>query len=62
MELCKRKWGQTKLQREFGWVPSLQFEEGIEKTVKCYLDNQKWYDNVISGDFHKYYEQMYRKR
>ena len=49
-----------KLQRELGWEPSLQFEEGIEKTVRWYLDHQDWLDNVTSGDYQKYYEQMYR--
>ena len=49
----------TKLQRELGWEPSLQFEEGIEKTVRWYLDNQEWMDNVTSGDYQKYYEEMY---
>lgn len=49
-----------KLQRELGWEPSLQFEEGIEKTVKWYLDNQTWMDNVTSGDYQKYYETMYK--
>lgn len=43
-----------KLQRELGWEPSLQFEEGIDKTVKWYLDNQEWMDNVTSGDYQKY--------
>ena len=52
----------TKLQRELGWEPSLQFEEGIEKTVKWYLDNQEWLDNVTSGDYQKYYEQQYKNR
>ncbi|MBP5625363.1 MAG: dTDP-glucose 4,6-dehydratase [Bacteroidales bacterium] len=51
-----------KLQRELGWKPSLQFEEGIEKTVRWYLDNQPWLDNVTSGDYQKYYEQMYAGR
>ncbi len=51
-----------KLQRELGWEPSLQFEEGIEKTVKWYLDNQEWMDNVTSGDYQKYYENMYSNR
>ena len=50
----------TKLQKELGWEPSLQFEEGIEKTVRWYLDNQEWMDNVTSGDYLKYYEEMYR--
>jgi len=49
----------TKLQKELGWEPSLQFEEGIEKTVKWYLDNQEWLDNVTSGDYLKYYSEMY---
>ena len=52
----------TKLQRELGWEPSLQFEEGIEKTVRWYLDNQAWMDNVTSGDYQKYYENMYSNR
>ena len=50
----------TKLQRELGWEPSLQFEEGIEKTVKWYLENQEWMDNVTSGDYQRYYEEMYK--
>lgn len=52
----------TKLQKELGWEPSLQFEEGIEKTVHWYLDNQEWMDNVTSGDYQKYYESMYKNR
>ena len=52
----------TKLQKELGWEPSLQFEEGIEKTVRWYLDNQEWMDNVTSGDYLKYYEEMYKNR
>ena len=52
----------TKLQKELGWEPSLQFEEGIEKTVRWYLDNQEWMDNVTSGDYQKYYEDMYQGR
>ncbi|KXB42964.1 dTDP-glucose 4,6-dehydratase [Bacteroidales bacterium KA00344] len=51
-----------KLQRELGWEPSLQFEEGIERTVKWYLDNQDWMDNVTSGDYLKYYDEMYKNR
>ena len=52
----------SKLQRELGWEPSLAFEEGIEKTVRWYLDNQEWMDNVTSGDYQRYYEQMYGQR
>ena len=52
----------TKLQKELGWEPSLQFEEGIEKTVRWYLDNQEWMDNVTSGEYEKYYDSMYKGR
>ncbi|MGM9791053.1 MAG: dTDP-glucose 4,6-dehydratase [Candidatus Cryptobacteroides sp.] len=52
----------SKLQRELGWEPSLQFEEGIEKTVRWYLDNQEWVDNVTSGEYLRYYEGMYGER
>ena len=52
----------TKLKHELGWEPSLQFEEGIEKTVRWYLDNQEWMDNITSGDYQKYYEEMYSNR
>lgn len=50
----------TKLHRELGWKPSLQFEEGIEKTVRWYLDNQDWMDMVTSGEYQNYYENMYK--
>ena len=52
----------TKLQKELGWEPSLQFEEGIEKTVKWYLENEAWMDNITSGDYEKYYDDMYKNR
>ena len=52
----------TKLKNELGWEPSLQFEEGIEKTVRWYLDNQAWLDSVTSGEYGKYYEKMYGRR
>ncbi|MDE5886765.1 MAG: dTDP-glucose 4,6-dehydratase [Muribaculaceae bacterium] len=51
-----------KLQSELGWEPSLQFEEGIEKTVRWYLDNQEWMDNITSGEYEKYYQSMYANR
>lgn len=51
-----------KLQSELGWEPSLQFEEGIEKTVRWYLDNQDWMDNITSGDYERYYDEMYKNR
>ena len=52
----------TKLKNELGWEPSLQFEEGIEKTVKWYLDNQEWLEQVTNGDYQRYYERMYGDR
>lgn len=52
----------NKLKRELGWEPSLQFEEGIEKTVRWYLENQEWMDNITSGEYEKYYESMYKDR
>ena len=50
----------TKLKDELGWEPSLQFEEGIKKTVKWYLDNKEWLENVTSGEYEKYYERIYK--
>ncbi|MGA1977545.1 MAG: dTDP-glucose 4,6-dehydratase [Bacteroidales bacterium] len=52
----------SKLQRETGWTPIPKFEEGLEKTIDWYLSNQKWLDNVISGDYEKYYDSMYSGR
>ncbi|PWJ54521.1 dTDP-glucose 4,6-dehydratase [Dyadobacter jejuensis] len=52
----------TKLSDELGWKPSLQFEEGLEKTVDWYLSNQDWLNNVTSGDYKKYYDSMYTNR
>jgi len=52
----------AKLQRALGWVPSLQFEEGIRLTVDWYLNNQEWLDEVTSGNYLKYYEEQYIKR
>ena len=51
-----------KLKTELGWEPSLQFEEGIERTVRWYLENQEWMDNITSGEYEKYYESMYANR
>ncbi len=52
----------SKLQRELGWKPSLQFEEGLERTVKWYLSNLSWLEEVTSGSYKKYYEAQYIKR
>ena len=52
----------TKLKDELGWVPSLQFEEGIRTTIDWYLSNQEWLNNITSGDYQAYYEKQYTKR
>ncbi|MEZ5058351.1 MAG: dTDP-glucose 4,6-dehydratase [Saprospiraceae bacterium] len=49
----------SKLKNELGWVPSLQFEEGLSKTIDWYLENQDWLDNVTSGKYQEYYKEMY---
>jgi dTDP-glucose 4,6-dehydratase len=51
-----------KLHRELGWEPSLQFEEGIEKTIRWYLENQEWMDRVTGGEYAQYYDKMYKNR
>ena len=51
-----------KLKDELGWQPSLQFEEGIEKTVRWYLQNQSWMDDITSGEYQQYYQSMYKER
>jgi dTDP-glucose 4,6-dehydratase len=52
----------SKLQRELGWQPSLQFEEGLEKTVDWYLQNEDWLSHVTSGEYQKYYQHQYVER
>lgn len=52
----------SKLQRELGWEPSLQFEEGIERTVRWYLQNEAWMENITSKEYIKYYDEMYGNR
>lgn len=49
----------SKLKRELGWKPSLQFEDGLERTVSWYLENKAWVEKVTSGDYQRYYEEMY---
>ena len=49
----------TKLKEELGWKPSLQFEEGIEKTIDWYLNNQEWMDRIVSGEYEEYYKKQY---
>jgi dTDP-glucose 4,6-dehydratase len=52
----------SKLQKELGWSPIPSFADGLEKTVDWYLNNTKWLDSVLSGDYEKYYERMYNNR
>jgi dTDP-glucose 4,6-dehydratase len=52
----------TKLNKELGWTPSLQFEEGLEKTVDWYLSNEEWINDITSGNYQKYYDEQYAKR
>jgi dTDP-glucose 4,6-dehydratase len=51
-----------KIMNELGWKPSLQFEEGLDKTVDWYLSNEKWLQDVTSGNYQHYYEKMYQNR
>ena len=52
----------TKIRNELGWYPETTFEDGIEKTIKWYLENRQWWENIINGDYVKYYERMYKDR
>ena len=52
----------TKIATELGWYPETTFKEGIKKTILWYLDNQEWVESVTSGDYQKYYDEMYSKR
>ena len=52
----------SKIQNELGWKPSLQFEEGIEKTVDWYLENERWLNNIMTGKYEQYYDEQYHKR
>ena len=52
----------TKIHNELGWLPETKFEDGIRKTIKWYLENRDWWENIISGDYQKYYEEMYGTR
>lgn len=52
----------TKIHNELGWLPTTTFDEGIKKTIKWYLDNKEWWENIISGDYQNYYEEMYGNR
>lgn len=52
----------TKIHNELGWLPETKFEDGIKKTIKWYLENKKWWEDIISGDYQNYYDKMYGDR
>ena len=52
----------TKIHNELGWLPETKFEDGIKKTIQWYLDNKEWWENIISGDYQNYYQEMYVER
>ena len=52
----------TKIHSELGWLPETMFKDGIKKTIKWYLDNKKWWEAIVSGEYQKYYEKMYKDR
>jgi dTDP-glucose 4,6-dehydratase len=49
----------TKINRELGWLPATKFDEGIKQTIKWYLDNRDWWENILAGEYQNYYEKMY---
>lgn len=52
----------TKIHNELGWLPETMFKDGIKKTIKWYLDNKEWWEEIVSGEYQKYYQEMYGKR
>lgn len=52
----------TKIHNELGWLPETKFSDGIEKTIKWYLENRKWWETIISGEYQNYYKNMYENR
>ena len=52
----------TKIQKEMGWLPETKFVDGIQKTIQWYLENRKWWENIVNGEYQTYYERMYGKR
>ena len=52
----------TKIHEELGWLPETMFKDGIKKTIQWYLDNKEWWENIISGDYQNYYDEMYGKK
>ncbi len=52
----------SKIHKELGWLPATTFDEGIKKTIRWYLDNEKWWKDILAGDYQNYYEKMYGNR
>ena len=52
----------TKIHEELGWLPETRFEDGISKTINWYLENRRWWEEIVSGDYQLYYERMYGNR
>lgn len=52
----------TKIHNELGWLPETMFADGIQKTIKWYLENKEWWENIISGEYQDYYQKMYGER
>jgi len=52
----------SKIMAELDWKPTVTFEQGLKKTIRWYLDNKNWLENVVSGDYQKYYDSMYNNR
>ena len=52
----------TKIHAELGWLPKTSFEEGIQKTIQWYLDNEDWWQDIVSGEYRNYYKEMYEDR
>jgi dTDP-glucose 4,6-dehydratase len=52
----------TKIQKQLGWLPETGFDDGLKKTIKWYMDNRKWWENIIAGEYSTYYERMYENR
>jgi dTDP-glucose 4,6-dehydratase len=52
----------SKIERELGWRPEVDFETGMERTIRWYLDNSPWWEKILSGDYQGYYERMYGNR
>ena len=52
----------TKIHEELGWLPETKFADGIKKTIQWYLDHKDWWEEIISGEYQKYYEKMYANR